>query len=253
MRVIALLTEIPRPIVCLCAGALLLCSGVCFAGGQRYADFTTRTPLGENEILIIGLNGGREPWNNEQHCVRRLALKLRARNLPNVHVETVENKKRSLAVELITNAMDRNHDGNLDQQERGSARLILYGQSFGGAAVVKLARQLKKIGIPVLLIVQVDSIGVDDAIIPSNVAAAANLFQRNGWFIRGEPVIRAEDPAKTTIIGNFKYDYSHSTIDISKVSWMKKSFRIAHSRIEHDDAVWDKVEALILNSIKAGV
>jgi hypothetical protein len=77
-------------------------------------------------------------------------------------------------------------------------------------------------------------------------------FQRNGWFIRGEPEIRAEDAAKTKIIGNFKYDCSHSKIDISKISWMKKSFRIAHNRMEHDDAVWNRVEALILNSIKAG-
>lgn len=245
-----MLGQTPPRLILLVAGALLLvCNCGCLRRVQRYHDFTTRTPLGQNEILILGLMGGREPWNNYQHCVRRLGLKLRAMNLPNVHVETVENKKRSLAIELITNALDRNHDGKLDSQERASARLILYGESFGGAAVVKLARQLKKLDVPVLLTVQIDSIGVDDAIIPSNVAAAANLFQRNGWFIRGEPVIRAADPTKTTIIGNFKYDYSHSTIDISKVSWMKKSFRIAHSRIEHDDEVWNKVEELVLASI----
>lgn len=243
-----------RRLTCLAAGLLLLvCSGDCLVRGQRYHDFTTRTPLGKQEILILGFMGGREPWNNDHHCVRRLALKLRSMNLPDVQIETVENKKRSLAIELITNALDRNHDGKLDQQERASVRLILYGQSFGGTAVVKLARQLGKIGVPVLLTVQVDSIGRDDATIPSNVASAANLFQRNGWFIRGEPEIRAQDPAKTTIIGNFKYDYSRSRIDISQVSWMKKSFRIAHTRMEYDDDVWEKVEALILDSIKAGV
>lgn len=244
-----MLRQLPRLIVCICAGALLLCSGVCFARGQRYTDFTTRTPLEQNGVLILGLNGGREPWNNEKHCVRRLALKLRSMNLPNVHIETIENKKRSLAIELITKAFDRNGDGNLDHEELASTRLILYGQSFGGAAVVKLARQLKQIGVPVMLTIQTDSVGRDDAIIPSNVAAAANLFQRNGWFIRGEREIRAEDPAKTTIIGNFKYDYSHSKIDISQVSWMKKSFRIAHTRLENDSEVWDKVEALIMDSI----
>jgi hypothetical protein len=233
------------------AGVLVLAGpGGCLGRGQRYRDFTTRTPLARNEILILGFMGGREPWNNDRHCVRRLALKLRSMNLPGVHIETVENKKRSLAIELITNAFDRNHDGKLDQQECASARLILYGQSFGGAAVVKLARQLKKIGVPVLLTVQGDSIGREDAIIPSNVASAANLFQRNGWFIRGEPEIRAEDPSKTTIIGNFKYDYSCSKIDISEVSWMKKSFRIAHTRMEHDADAWGKVEELIVSAIR---
>jgi hypothetical protein len=230
---------------------VLVCSVGGFGRSQRYRDFTTRTPLEQNEILILGFMGGREPWNNEKHCVRRLALKLRSMNLPDVYVETIENEKRSLAIELVKNAFDRNHDGKLDPAECASAKLILYGQSFGAAAVVKFARQLKQIGVPVLLSVQVDSIGLDDSIIPSNVARAANLFQRNGWFIRGEPEILAEDPTKTAIIGNFKYDYSHSKIDISKVSWIKKSFRIAHTRMENDGYAWGKVEDLVLNSITA--
>jgi pimeloyl-ACP methyl ester carboxylesterase len=217
-----MLEQTSRRLTYLAAAVLLLvCSLGCLGRSQHYHDFTTPTPLGPNEVLILGFNGGREPWNNDRYCVRRLALRLRSMNLSNVHVETVENKKRSLAIELITNAFDRNHDGKLDPEECASAKLILYGQSFGAAAVVKLARQLKKIGVPVLLTLQVDSIGLDDAIIPSNVARAANLYQRNGWFIRGEPEIRAEEPTKTTIIGNFKYDYSRSKIDISKVSWMR--------------------------------
>ena len=248
-----MLRRLPWRFICIPAGALLVCSGVCFARGQRYADFSTRTPLAKDEILILGINGGREPWNNEKHCVRRLALKLRSMNLRAVHIETIENNKRSLALKLITNAFDRNSDGRLDPDELASVRLILYGQSFGAAAVVKLARQLKKVGVPVLLTVQVDSVGRDDVLIPSNVYEAANFFQRNGWFIRGEPEIRAEEPAKTKIVGNFKYDYSHSKIDISKVSWLKKSFRVAHTRMEYDDQVWNRVEALILNSMKTGL
>ena len=247
------MSQPPQYLICLAAGALLMCSGVCFGRAQTYRDFITPTPLGQNETLILGVNGGREPWNNDKHCVRRLALKLRSMNLPGVFVETIENKNRSLAIELITNAFDRNRDGKLDEQERKSARLILYGQSFGAAAVVKLSKELKQIGVPILLTVQIDSVGRDDAIIPSNVSAAANFFQRNGWFIRGEPEIHAEDPAQTTIIGNFRSDYSHSSIDISQVSWMKKSFRFAHTRMEYDEEVWNRVEGLILDSIKAGV
>ena len=194
--------------------------------------------------------GGREPWNNDERNVRKLALRLRSMNDPGICIETLENKKRSLAIELISNAFDRNRDGKLNELERASIRLILYGQSFGGAAVVKLARQLKEMDVPVLLTVQVDSIGRGDRVIPPNVTRAANLFQRNGWFIRGEPEIRAEDPARTTIIGNYKYDYSHKKIDVSKVPLMKKAFRVAHTRMEYDPDVWTKVEELILDSIK---
>ena len=109
---------------------------------------------------------------------RKLALKLRAQYPDTIRVETVENKKRNLALELIRRAFDRNRDGQLDAQERANVRLIIYGQSFGGAAVVKLARELERMGAPVLLTVQVDNVGRGDRIIPANVARAANLFRK---------------------------------------------------------------------------
>ena len=232
---------------------ILICvivhGGCIFPRGQRYRHFTTPTPLRQGQILILGFMGGREPWDNADRNVRKLALKLRSMDDPEILVETVENKKRALAIELIDKAFDRNGDGRLDERERASIRLIVYGQSFGGAAVVKLARQLKKMDVPVALTVQVDSIGRGDKVIPSNVARAANLFQRNGWFIRGEPEIKAEDPTRTTIIGNFKFDYSQKRIDVSRVSFVKKAFRVAHTKMEYDPDVWAKVEELLLDSI----
>ena len=224
--------------------------GCIFFRGQRYHHFTARTPRPANHYLILGFMGGREPWDNDKRGVRKLALKLRALNLPGVHVETVENRKRPLAIQLIHNAFDRNQDSTLDEAERASVRLILYGQSFGGAAVVKLAKQLKKMDVPVLLTVQVDSIGWGDAVIPSNVRRAANLFQPNGLIIRGEPKIRAQDPQKTAILGNFCFDYRNKKIDLSEVSWFKKVFRAAHTKMDHDPEVWAKVEELILSVIE---
>jgi hypothetical protein len=231
---------------------LSLCAltGCVFVRGQRYHHFTTPTPLEENRVLILGFLGGREPWDNPKRNVRRLALELREQYPAQVRVETVENRKRRLALELIRRTFDRNQDGTLDTQERAAVRLILYGQSFGGAAVVKLARQLRAMDVPVLLTVQVDSVGRDDHLIPANVARAANLFQRNGRLIRGEPEIRAADPARTRIIGNFEFDYRDRKIDLSEVSWLKKLFRTAHTRMDFDPAVWAKVEELIAGEIE---
>jgi hypothetical protein len=127
--------------------------------------------------------------------------------------------------------------------------VILYGQSFGGAAVVKFARQLKELGVPVLLAVQVDSVGRGDKLIPSNVRRAANLFQRDGLIIKGEREIRAEDPGKTTIVGNFKFDYDGKKVDLSEVSWLKRLFQAAHTKMDHDPEVWALVERLILDAI----
>jgi hypothetical protein len=231
------------PLLCV---VLLSCSLV---QGQRYQDFTVPAPLPEGDLLIIGFMGGRESWNKDKRGVRKLALKLRAKNLPGVHVETVENTKRRLALELIRKTFDYNRDGQLDVRERSSVRVIVYGQSFGGAAVVKFARQLQKIEVPILLTVQVDSVGRGDKVIPSNVARAANLFQRDGFIIKGEREIRAEDPTKTTIIGNFKFAYSGKKIDLSEVSWLKRLFQAAHTKMDHDPEVWALVEKLILDVI----
>ncbi len=217
--------------------------------GQTFETFITPTPLVVDEYLVLGFLGGLEAWNGEDQGVRKLALQLRAKNLPGVHVETVEDRKRALALELIRRAFDRNWDGLLDEQERRSARLILYGMSFGGAAVVKLARQLQAMDVPVLLTVQVDSVGRDDAVIPANVAAAANLYQTDGMFIRGERTIRAEDPSKTAILGNFHFTYEGKKIDLSAIPWYKLIFRVAHGKMNADPDVWAQVGKLIMDAI----
>ena len=224
-------------------------SGCALREGQRQDDLRTATPLPPENYLILGFLGGREPWDNEKRWVRKLALELRAERLPGVHVETLENRKRGLAMRLIHDAFDRDGNGSLDDLERSRVRLILYGHSFGGAAVVKLARQLQAFGIPVLLTVQIDSVGRGDARIPPNVRRAANLYQKQGWFIRGEAPIRAEDGAKTEIIGNFRYTYDGKQIDLSETSWFKKLFRVAHTKMGNDPQVWQQVEQLIRESL----
>lgn len=231
--------------------AVVLCTIVAvrgIRGGQEYRDVAIRTPLRADQVLILGIMGGREPWNQPDRSVRRLALTLRGIDTVRLHVETIENRKRGVAVELIRKAFDRDRNGRLDVAERASAKIIIYGQSFGGAAVIKLARQLERLDIPVMLTVQIDSVGRGDRVVPPNVARAANLYQRNGWFIRGEPKIHAADPCRTEILGNFQFDYSTKKIDISRVSWMKKIFRTAHTRMEYDPEVWALVEKLILET-----
>lgn len=239
--------------------ALFLTAVLCLAGagcllvrsGQRYHHFITQTPLPVGGTLVLGFMGGRQPWDNEKEGTRRLALKLRARKLPGVHVETVENRKRDLALRLIREAFDRDRSGELDAGERNSARVILYGQSFGGAAVVKLARQLEALDVPVLLTVQVDSVGRNDAVIPANVRSAANLHQQDGRFLRGEREIRAADPERTAILGNFRFSYNDKDIDLSGVPWHKTIFRAAHAKMDRDPEVWAKVERLILEVVES--
>lgn len=217
---------------------------------QRYVDFTAPRPLPPDSYLVLGFTGGIENWDTASRPVRKLALELRSLNLPNVYVDTVEHRHRGLALRLILDALDRNRDGRLDAVERSSARIILYGHSMGAAAVVKLARELKARGIPVLLTVQVDSIGHGENVIPSNVARAANLYQHSSHVLRGVAEIRAENPAATIILGNFRYDYAHRDVDLSDASLPERVAGTAHSKMEFDPEVWARVKALILQEIR---
>ncbi len=220
---------------------------------QKYSDLTTITPIKEGDWLIIGFPGGREKWNNHDQIVVRLADRLRAHKLPATNIEVIENKHRKMAIELVRRALDRNRNGILEPEERASARVILYGQSMGGAAVVKAARELDALGVPVRLTLQIDSVGVGDATIPPNVARAANLYQPNGALIRGEKTIRAEDPARTEILGNFSYDYNVRKIELPQsahVKWYKRMFWLAHTQMEFDPDVWEKAESIILAELK---
>jgi len=213
-------------------------------------SFVTRTPTAANSSLVVGFMGGVEAWDAKKHYVRKLALKLRSLDLPNVNVETVENRQWAIAFQLIRNALDRNQDGELDDQERASARVILYGHSLGGADVVNLAQKLKEIGVPVLLTIQIDSVGRKDRVIPSNVARAANFYQHDGPFVRGRSEIVAEDHQKTKILGNFKYDYTHKKIDDSALFWLARILEGAHAKLEFDPDVWARVGQLIVDEVE---
>jgi hypothetical protein len=220
---------------------------------QSIKDFQTPTPLPKNDVLVLGFLGGWEPWDNENRGVRKLALQLREQRLPGVHVETISNHKRDLALELITKALDSNTNGSLEPDERGAHRIILYGQSFGGAAVVKLARQLERLEVPVQLTVQVDSVGWSDSVIPGNVAAAANFYQAHWFTVRGEREIRAARPERTRIIENTRFNYSKKNPRHSPDSWFRRKFGGGHAWMDADPAVWARVEKLILDALGVSV
>ena len=219
--------------------------------GKQYHQFNAPTPLRGDQTLILGFLGGLERWDDESRGVRKLATKIDAMNIPNVHIETLENRNRDLAIKFIQNTYDRDQNGFLDDWERNSARLILYGHSLGGAAVVEISRELKKMGVPILLTVQIDSVDLvyDDHIIPSNVKRAANLFQSDGWILQGEDKIKPENPDKTKVLANIRFVYQGKNVDMSSLSWERKLFSIPHAKMDADPEVWATVEQMILSEI----
>jgi hypothetical protein len=201
--------------------------------------------------IIIGFVGGRVRSTNTIHSEVQLADRLRHDFPITVRIRMFENRRGRQARSEILQLLDRDGDGSLSPAEKTAARIAIYGHSWGASETVTLARALQKDGIPVLLTVQVDSVaklGEDDSRIPSNVAQAANFFQSDG-LLHGRPEIHADDPTRTRILGNFRFDYKSHPVDCSAYPWFARLFMKPHIEIESDPTVWQRVESLIRSQL----
>jgi hypothetical protein len=197
--------------------------------------------------IVFGFVGGVVRHDDMAHMEVQLAQKLRKEYLSGVHVEAFENRRREEAHKMILELLDSDHDGKLSDEEKQRARVILYGHSWGASAVVSLARELEKDGVPVLLTAQVDSIsknGNNDGLIPANVGRAVNFYQPDG-LLHGRPEIRAADSSRTKILGNYKFSYKDAPFVCKGYPWYDRAFTKTHTMIECDPHVWDQVESLI--------
>ncbi len=202
-------------------------------------------------VIVFGFLGGLVRHDDPVHDEVRLAARLRKAYPSGVDVETFENYHGENARKKILALLDADHDGTLTDSEKKNARIILYGHSWGASEAITVARELESDSVPVLLTIQVDSVSKfrqNDAIIPANVERAANFYQPDG-FIHGQSEIRAADPARTKIIGNFKFEYKASPYNCSQYPWFDRLLVKAHTQIECDPSVWGQAEALIRSDL----
>ena len=220
-------------------------------GQTGIAQSVAGTEAARPPAIVIGFVGGYIKADNLIHSEVQLAARLREAYPSGVDVETFESYHGAKAREKVLGLLDTDHDGILTSDEKQNARIIIYGHSWGASAAVTLARELGKDGIPVLLTIQVDSVSLlrkNDAVIPANVAQAANFYQQNG-LLRGRPEIHAADPARTSIIGNFRFDYKASPYNCSGYPWYDRFLVKTHTQIECDPRVWKQAESLIRSDL----
>jgi pimeloyl-ACP methyl ester carboxylesterase len=220
-----------------------------FAEGGGAVGHTQKSP----NYILIGFVGGFVRHNNPNHGPVQLAARMERVDPNDSYVRVFENRRRKEAYRLILRLLDRDHDGTLTPEEKDRAHIILFGQSWGGSAVVMLARELDRVGIPVLLTVQVDSVAKPwqkDAMIPANVAAAVNYYQPHG-LIHGRREIKAADPSRTEILGNYRFDYRQTPVHCdSTLSWSDRLFTPGHAQSECDPRLWGEVETVVRGHIE---
>jgi hypothetical protein len=203
------------------------------------------------QIIVIGFVGGFVRHDDLVHSGVQLAARLRQDYPSGVYVNTFENHQGDQAHRQVLRLLDTNHDGALSSDEKRDARVVIYGHSWGASETVALANQLNRDGVPVLLTIQVDSVaksGEDDSLIPANVAQAVNFYQSDG-LVHGRPAIRAADPERTRILGNFRQDYAAKPIRCDAYPRWDRIFMKSHIEIECDPRVWKQVESLIRSKL----
>lgn len=198
--------------------------------------------------ILVGFVGGFVRHDNPNQGPVLFARRTQPTLPKNSYIHIFENRHRKTAYKTILGLLDGDHNGVLSDREKTQAHIILFGHSWGGSAVVLLARELNRAGIPVLLTVQVDSVAKPwqhDDIIPGNVAAAANFYQPHG-FIHGRSMIRAADDSKTRIIGNYRFDYHQAPVKCENTSWFDRTFTPDHMQSDCDPRLWNQVGSIVL-------
>ena len=211
------------------------------------AESRAETPEAPRKLIVIGFMGGNVRATNLVHREATVAADLQRRFPAAMHTAVFANGDSRKALATLLDLLDENRDGCLSLEEKTTARIVLYGHSWGASETITLARRLNALHIPVLLTVQVDSVqkpAEDDATIPPNVHQAINFFQTEG-ILHGRQTIQAADPAKTTILGNFQSSYRTTPVALDGFPWFARTFMKQHIEIENDPAVWNQIEALI--------
>lgn len=227
--------------------ALSLLAPSLFAGESGLAN---RQNL-PTSYIVIGFAGGFVRHDNLHHGPVQLAQRIQQDAPKGSYIRVFENRHRRDAYKTILSLVDADHNGILSDEEKARARIILFGHSWGASAVVMLAHELDRVGIPVLLTVQVDSVRKlwqQDGVIPENVEDAANFYQPHG-LIHGRSVIRAADNSKTHILGNYRFDYRETPARCGQIDWFERTLIPSHMQSQCDPHLWSQVESLVLQRL----
>ena len=231
------------------AWMLIACLAWGFLAPASAAEKTT--PAASPGVIVIGFVGGFVRRNDTVHQEVQLAAHLRKQYPARMQVKMFENRQGRQAHREVLEMLDADRDGELSDREKRTARIVIYGHSWGASEGITLARKLGQEGIPVLLTIQVDSVtklGEDDRWIPANVGQAVNFYQVNG-FLHGRREIQAADGSRTQILGNYRVDYRTKRVNCNGFPWYAQMFMSPHIKIECDPSVWGQVESLIRSKL----
>ena len=154
-------------------------------------------------MIVVGYVGGLDFPENPYSGIVQIRERLKKSESNGVCVETFSAYTWWHGYDWLMRRL-KESEGEVPQAREGETpRIIIYGHSLGGWATLSLSRRLAAQRIPVELTVQVDSVGLTDATVPSNVKEAANYYRQAVLPPYGRHKISAKDSSATEILGNY--------------------------------------------------
>jgi len=187
--------------LCPVACAIFLCAcSLHAAPGAKSPISATPAPC---QVVVVGYTGGLETATTSASGIVWIRDRLRTLDVPNLCVHTFSAYNWPHGYRWVRRQFGAQNDAQLTPDViRNGPKVVIYGHSFGGWATVSLARRLQQAGIPIELTVQVDSVGLTDKTLPTNVRESANFYERNTEILHARGTIHAQDPLRTRILEN---------------------------------------------------
>jgi pimeloyl-ACP methyl ester carboxylesterase len=182
-------------------GALaLFLSWFAFSPSAVHATQKSHAPC---TVIVVGYVGGLDFPSNPYSGIVQIRERLKKMAPDGLCVETFSAYTWWHGYDWL---MKRLKESSAETPSAGAGevpKIIVYGHSLGGWATISLSRRLAAKNIPVELTVQVDSVGLVDGIVPSNVKEAANYYRQAVLPPYGRHKISAKDSGATELLGNF--------------------------------------------------
>jgi len=155
---------------------------------------------------VVGYVGGLDTPNNPYSGIIQIRNRLRSLQYKGLCVDTFSAYTWLDGYSWLMRQLTASGEIATAAKQWGGPEIIIYGHSLGGWATLATSRKLAAMNIPVELTVQVDSVGLTDAVVPANVKQAANYFRHAYLPPYGRGKIYAQNPGTTQILGNFRIE-----------------------------------------------
>jgi hypothetical protein len=200
---------------------------------------------GAPRVVVVGFTGGLEPKGFQDSGIATVIRRIAGLGDGVVALQFTHGEWRQAAAKVLDLARSSPPlPGHLRQP-----LIVACGHSMGAISVGKFAQLLGQSGLDVSLAVYIDAFSASQPRVPANVVCAINFYQRAGMFrglpVRGQAELAAVEPARTTLLGNYRLK-PRDKPPKARARPNRRLFFEQHYRLAHDA----RVQGFILEAVR---